>query len=253
MQSIILLYSGYSQQSKILRNNIPDDLLEQMYPICVDDAKVREIISGYIHEVPSILVVVNGRTIVEKYEGVHAFDFISNLIAQSSYNNEPTLTEEMLYVPSIETPPADDTSYGPDDSWQQQDLNIDDMSYGPSSADDQYKRPQLQTNNLHFVKGEGHDNMAHSSLRTTVAPPPEEISEQNDGNPDNYSDYAGGITRGEVPLKSQNNDVRSKRDQMEKERKAFLDAMDNNNPNQQPQVKKIKQKGKTKDMELIRL
>lgn len=82
--NVVLLYSKYSPNCKILMENVKTSGADFIFPLCIDNQEVRSRIKNSRFSISTVpcLLVVYGTGSVEKYEGNTAHSWIDSLLAR---------------------------------------------------------------------------------------------------------------------------------------------------------------------------
>lgn len=106
--NIILLYSKFSPNCKRFMDMIRDNNLSFIFPLCIDNQKVREMVLKSVYKIQNVpcLLVTYASGGVEKYEGQSAFSWTEDLvqkmtppIPESQHQPQPQnprLSEEII-------------------------------------------------------------------------------------------------------------------------------------------------------------
>ncbi len=144
LKMILLLYSEFSPKCKELRSLLNEDHVKHFTPICIDDPKTRKIITNSssikVYSVPCILQIFEDGT-VAKYEDSQLFKWVAQTFLQ-----QPKPVSKSLPTTPLSSLPREEEPLEKEDT----------------TTMDRY----IRSSNLNsdIVEGEGHQNLAASSL-----------------------------------------------------------------------------------------
>ena len=104
--SLILLYSKFSQSCKKLFSIMEDSGIDfsNIQSCCIDNEKVRNRIKANkqleISTVPCLLNVFTNGT-VEKYEGIHCFNWFTEIVTRNRKQSQPVRRENQVREPQM--------------------------------------------------------------------------------------------------------------------------------------------------------
>ncbi len=110
--NVVLLYSKYSPNCKILMDNVKMAGVDFIFPLCIDNQEVRNKIKSSRYSISTVpcLLVVYGTGSVEKFEGNTAHSWVDSLLARL---RPPPPPQKIVSFKEIDEDDEDEDEEGP--------------------------------------------------------------------------------------------------------------------------------------------